>query len=161
MYNPYLCHIFPLPTIVLENQTLRIWLLVNDFFYSMSMFSSYTRTTTFINHFEMNLFSVFFIHNNYNLFFILLTWICSVFFITQELQPFFILLRWINSVFCHNTRTTTFFSSFWDEILTYFLYQQKGEEEDIDIDLTDPEVNKAAIKIQSTFRGHMSRKGHW
>ncbi|KAA0199396.1 hypothetical protein HAZT_HAZT007696 [Hyalella azteca] len=32
--------------------------------------------------------------------------------------------------------------------------------DDIDIDLTDPEVNKAAIKIQATFRGHQIRKNH-
>ena len=32
------------------------------------------------------------------------------------------------------------------------------EEEVIDIDLNDPEVNKAAIKIQASFRGHTVRK---
>ncbi|XP_045122059.1 uncharacterized protein LOC123510766 isoform X2 [Portunus trituberculatus] len=31
------------------------------------------------------------------------------------------------------------------------------EEEEVDIDLTDPELNKAATKIQATFRGHKQR----
>ncbi|CAH0547484.1 unnamed protein product [Brassicogethes aeneus] len=35
---------------------------------------------------------------------------------------------------------------------------QKLEEEELDIDLTDPELNKAAVKIQASFRGHMTRK---
>lgn len=34
----------------------------------------------------------------------------------------------------------------------------KEKEEDIDIDLTDPEVEKAATKIQAGFRGHKTRK---
>lgn len=36
-----------------------------------------------------------------------------------------------------------------------------GEETDsdiIDIDLNDPEVEKAAFKIQAGFRGHLARK---
>ena len=38
--------------------------------------------------------------------------------------------------------------------------EQQGdqEEEEIDIDLEDPEVGKAAVKIQSSFRGHQARK---
>lgn len=32
------------------------------------------------------------------------------------------------------------------------------EEEQLDIDLTDPELNKAATKIQASFRGHKVRK---
>ncbi|KAG8300403.1 hypothetical protein J6590_077257 [Homalodisca vitripennis] len=32
------------------------------------------------------------------------------------------------------------------------------EEEVLDIDLTDPELNKAATKIQASFRGHKVRK---
>ncbi len=33
------------------------------------------------------------------------------------------------------------------------------EEENLeDIDLTDPELNKAAVKIQASFRGHKTRK---
>ena len=32
------------------------------------------------------------------------------------------------------------------------------EVEEIDIDLEDPEVGKAAVKIQSSFRGHQARK---
>jgi len=32
------------------------------------------------------------------------------------------------------------------------------EEEEIDIDLNDPEVEKAATKIQATFRGYKSRR---
>lgn len=31
------------------------------------------------------------------------------------------------------------------------------EAEDLDIDLSDPELNKAATKIQATFRGHKQR----
>ncbi|XP_052283963.1 uncharacterized protein LOC127880669 isoform X4 [Dreissena polymorpha] len=34
----------------------------------------------------------------------------------------------------------------------------KGIDNDIDIDLTDPEVNAAALKIQAGFRGHQSRQ---
>jgi len=30
--------------------------------------------------------------------------------------------------------------------------------EELDIDLTDPELNKAATKIQASFRGHKTRK---
>ncbi|XP_063702488.1 neuromodulin [Culicoides brevitarsis] len=30
--------------------------------------------------------------------------------------------------------------------------------EELDIDLDDPELNKAATKIQATFRGHKTRK---
>ena len=35
---------------------------------------------------------------------------------------------------------------------------QTGTEEEIDIDLDDPEVGNAALKIQSGFRGHQARK---
>jgi len=31
--------------------------------------------------------------------------------------------------------------------------------EELDIDLTDPELNKAATKIQAQFKGHLTRKG--
>ena len=34
----------------------------------------------------------------------------------------------------------------------------KQEEEEIDIDLNDPEVADAALKIQAGFRGHQSRQ---
>jgi hypothetical protein len=37
---------------------------------------------------------------------------------------------------------------------------KKNEEEELDIDLSDPDLNKAAVKIQASFRGHMSRKDH-
>lgn len=30
--------------------------------------------------------------------------------------------------------------------------------EELDIDLSDPDLNKAAVKIQASFRGHMTRK---
>lgn len=30
--------------------------------------------------------------------------------------------------------------------------------EELDIDLSDPELNKAATKIQASFRGHKTRK---
>ncbi|XP_069950840.1 uncharacterized protein igl [Cherax quadricarinatus] len=33
------------------------------------------------------------------------------------------------------------------------------EAEELDIDLADPELNKAATKIQATFRGHKQRAG--
>ena len=33
------------------------------------------------------------------------------------------------------------------------------DEEQIDIDLTDPEVSKAAVKIQAGFKGYQTRKG--
>ncbi|CAH1966786.1 unnamed protein product [Acanthoscelides obtectus] len=33
-----------------------------------------------------------------------------------------------------------------------------SKEEELDIDLTDPDLNKAAVKIQASFRGHMVRK---
>lgn len=39
-----------------------------------------------------------------------------------------------------------------------FIYFQPNEIDDID--LTDPELNKAAVKIQASFRGHMVRKDH-
>ncbi|XP_065225722.1 neuromodulin-like isoform X2 [Planococcus citri] len=34
----------------------------------------------------------------------------------------------------------------------------KEESEELDIDLTDPDLNKAATKIQASFRGHKVRK---
>lgn len=30
--------------------------------------------------------------------------------------------------------------------------------EELDIDLSDPELNKAAVKIQASFRGHVTRR---
>lgn len=36
--------------------------------------------------------------------------------------------------------------------------RQETKEEEIDIDLTDPEVEKAATKIQAGFRGHKTRQ---
>lgn len=36
-------------------------------------------------------------------------------------------------------------------------YEHVAQEEEIDIDLNDPEVAKAALKIQSTFKGLKSR----
>lgn len=38
---------------------------------------------------------------------------------------------------------------------------QKGKHHDgaaLDIDMNDPELNKAATKIQAQFRGHLARK---
>lgn len=35
---------------------------------------------------------------------------------------------------------------------------KKEDEEEIDLDLNDPELAQAALKIQSGFRGHMARK---
>lgn len=34
-----------------------------------------------------------------------------------------------------------------------------GEEEQVDVDLNDPELHSAAIKIQASFRGHKAREG--
>lgn len=31
-------------------------------------------------------------------------------------------------------------------------------EEELDVDLSDPGLNHAAVKIQASFRGHMTRK---
>ena len=36
--------------------------------------------------------------------------------------------------------------------------QEPKQEEEVDIDLNDPEVDKAASKIQAGFRGHQARK---
>lgn len=36
--------------------------------------------------------------------------------------------------------------------------QKKEQEEEIDIDLTDPDVEKAALKIQAQFKGFKGRK---
>lgn len=36
--------------------------------------------------------------------------------------------------------------------------KKPDEEEIIDIDLNDPDVHKAAVKIQASFKGHMVRK---
>lgn len=38
------------------------------------------------------------------------------------------------------------------------LYLLQQEEEELDIDLTDPDLHKAATKIQASFRGHKVRK---
>ena len=38
------------------------------------------------------------------------------------------------------------------------LFQNEADEEEVDIDLNDPSVAEAAVKIQATFRGHMTRK---
>ena len=43
-------------------------------------------------------------------------------------------------------------------MLYYPWYVQAPEEEVIDIDLNDPEVEKAATKIQAGFKGFMARK---
>ena len=44
-------------------------------------------------------------------------------------------------------------------IIYYHIYVQvKPKEEVIDIDLTDPEVEKAAVKIQAGFKGYQARK---
>ena len=43
--------------------------------------------------------------------------------------------------------------------LHIFVYvQAEPKEEVIDIDLTDPEVEKAAVKIQAGFKGYKARK---
>lgn len=45
-------------------------------------------------------------------------------------------------------------------LLYYFYYSTFQNDEIDDIDLSDPELNKAAVKIQASFRGHMVRKEH-
>lgn len=45
-----------------------------------------------------------------------------------------------------------------EKLKVMFLFQ--AEEEELDIDLGDPELNKAATKIQASFRGHKVRKEH-
>ena len=37
-------------------------------------------------------------------------------------------------------------------------YLGQSHEASDDIDLNDPEVNKAAVKIQASYRGHLTRK---
>jgi hypothetical protein len=37
-------------------------------------------------------------------------------------------------------------------------YVGQSHETSDEIDLNDPEVNKAAVKIQASFRGHLTRK---
>jgi hypothetical protein len=39
-----------------------------------------------------------------------------------------------------------------------FLYIGESNAASDEIDLNDPEVNKAAVKIQASFRGHITRK---
>ena len=41
-------------------------------------------------------------------------------------------------------------------IIFLFLEQSHGNSDEID--LNDPEVNKAAVKIQANYRGHLTRK---
>ncbi|BES89284.1 Hypothetical protein calmodulin-Hypothetical protein motif [Nesidiocoris tenuis] len=36
--------------------------------------------------------------------------------------------------------------------------QKMAQEEELDIDLTDPDLHKAATKIQASFRGHKKQK---
>ena len=43
------------------------------------------------------------------------------------------------------------------EVNIMFYIGQSHETSD-DIDLNDPEVNKAAVKIQASYRGHLTRK---
>lgn len=43
------------------------------------------------------------------------------------------------------------------EVNIMFYIGQNHEASD-DIDLNDPEVNKAAVKIQASYRGHLTRK---
>ena len=37
-------------------------------------------------------------------------------------------------------------------------WTEKLAEEELDVDLSDPELAVAATKIQASFRGHMTRK---
>lgn len=43
-------------------------------------------------------------------------------------------------------------------MITFQEKQPETKEEEVDIDLNDPEVEKAATKIQAGFRGHQTRK---
>lgn len=44
------------------------------------------------------------------------------------------------------------------QIFNFKMLQENDEE--LDIDLSDPDLNKAAVKIQASFRGHLVRKEH-
>lgn len=47
-----------------------------------------------------------------------------------------------------------------DSWMFVFLFGQSPvpNEEELDVDLSDPSLNHAAVKIQASFRGHMTRK---
>jgi hypothetical protein len=42
--------------------------------------------------------------------------------------------------------------------LPTFLFVVKLKAEELDLDMADPELHKAATKIQASFRGHKARK---
>ena len=59
-----------------------------------------------------------------------------------------------------------FFFFFINLFVLFFFCFQQAEAEELDIDLSDPELHKAATKIQASFRGHKVRKdgepsGQW
>lgn len=50
-----------------------------------------------------------------------------------------------------------YWTSWWS--LTFDMSQSPvANEEELDVDLSDPSLNHAATKIQASFRGHMTRK---
>lgn len=46
----------------------------------------------------------------------------------------------------------------WTYQIIWLKLFQLQEPEEVDIDLSDPDLNKAATKIQASFRGHRVRK---
>ena len=77
--------------------------------------------------------------------------------VLQSWQPY-----WMSFYFIYDF----FFFFFINLFVLFFFCFQQAEAEELDIDLSDPELHKAATKIQASFRGHKVRKdgepsGQW